>query len=232
MTRTAVVTSLITGQIDELRRRRSTIKRGTPADKEQFKKDFGQIRQLIATGNATSGDAITDYFIVAHRSLDPADSQFLRDIETQMAERRGELFLVVRRKKQRGTLRCERALEFAITVPGAVEHILGTLAAEKLVLNAHMLSFGLPAGYFARVTAERTPELKKGPFIFGIRELVGIARKVHRGQGAGFAPRILVGDREVLSYALYGRDTAERSAAWKAAFRVAAMKLGKSIPDL
>jgi len=229
MTRSAVVVSLITGQLEELRRRKIEIEGRARQEREKYHRDFNQVRQLVQHGKASTGDPITDYFLAAHGSLDSEDAEPFRAIERKMKGKSGQLFLVIRKKKviaKSGVVRGEPLVSDGEPDSG---YVLGVLTGEQLVLKPYVKNFGLPADRFTNVVAGRLPEVQGGPFMFGFREMINVTKRVHARYDMKLLIDVVVGDPEALRY-VPGKCTGEKSRLmWTESLYLAARALGKDV---
>ncbi len=225
---------LVKQQLEEFRRDRAKIAAAAEAENARIDKEFAKIQKRILQGKATTGDRITDYF-AARGILDDSEvSKPFRDLESKMAGKKGELFLVVRRERKR----------HVFGMPGhssesdyhlETEAVLGMLSDEKLVLDIAKWICSLPTESYAEVSMSRPSEKSPGPFHFrdlsyGLHNLGEIVSARHE---SGAALEIHIGDKEVFTYAPYhyagGRTHRPRD--WIITLNQTARMLGKDIPE-
>lgn len=214
-----VVASLLSGKIGSLRRmqeamddRRREFLRADHEDTEEVSRGIEKARRLVMHDKATSGDALTDYFLVAHSSIDFARTIPLRAIEKQMVGKKGQLFLVIRRR-----IMANRA--------GALlwaSHLLGILSDEKLELNASKQTFGIPTHLYANIDAGWMISIAAGPYTFGYREHQGFQSVICvGGRKAAPAFETLIGDRAVRKYLPKASARKDHLQRWAAVFDIA-----------
>lgn len=162
--RQTAVAVLMARELERLRSRRKEIEETARVAHEKLAADVEELRRLVRYGKATSGDRITDFFFGGYGFIDDSEvSKLLRDIEAQLAGKKEQLFLVVRRERERDVFRLigGRA-DFHIKV----RYYLGILSDDKLILDLEGGRDGLPAARYAALSGDQSPAIIPGPFYF------------------------------------------------------------------
>ena len=231
------VENMVMAEIKALRRRQAEITEETQVKTELLRESIEKIRQLILRNQGTSGDRITDYFLAAHGTIDDTEvSKPFREVEGQMAGKKGELFLVVQRKRDRhvfhGCFWSEGPSESDFHLEA--HYFLGVLSAEKLYLDAKALRYGLPTEAYGELSGsgwkvlDRNPE---GPFCFDYDGFQKLGKTIQAGRDSGLALEIIIGNVAVFSYLPYGHKSMLGHQRWVIAFNKAARLLGKDVPE-
>ena len=233
MSKDKVSATLVRQDVEEFRRRRARIEEEAKLAVDRLTKEIESVRKLIRNGKATTGDRITDYFIVAHGYIDSEHAEPLRELEMRMAGKAGELFLVVRREKKRlvfgGPNHSMGPNDYCL----GVRHTLGVLSGDVLVLDPKKQDFGLPTKALAELAEERSLFTKPGPLLFGFQGLSGLTETVSARHESGLALEVIIGDEAVGKYSPYRHigAMAARPKHWVVALNSTARALGKKIPE-
>lgn len=202
-----------------------------------------ELQKLVANGEWTTGNPITDYFLQQWGIIDETVAQPLHALEDQMTGKTGQLFLVVHKSRERhrygGDLRSD---DFHLKVA----HFMGILADERFVFCEGSGPFGERGSLYGLPTKEyvevgrsvgdgpprRGKELvrEKGPFLFPVGRGIHPPNTIMVYARAETEFMVVVGDADVLRCPLGGLG-AGVSRTWTDILKNAARALGREIPE-
>ncbi len=238
---------LIAREIEDLRQRQLGMQEKMEAERRLLAESIGKRRALILSGEATTGDRISDFFFGAYGILNDGEvSTTLRDLEAQMVGKVGQFFLVVRSEKEeygpvfRGGPSSFCGPSFHPRFHFRSRCYLGILADEKLVLDPKGRTYGIPTEVYAEVWMSAKPVKVPGPFLFVGTELLkfpgspgeshGMFPELYRPDPV---PEIFVGCDAVFKYSppeLHAK-AGTRPSRWVRGLYPAIRLLGRNIPE-
>lgn len=218
---------------EALRRRRVEIEAEYQEKGNRLTEDVNTLCDRVKSGEATTGDRITDYLLVMGNALDPDTSRPLRNIERQMSGKKGELFLVVYHGEiqtvHRGPNEGVRSSDFH----PIVEHTIGLLTGEEIVLDFKKSGTSLPTDSYVELSGGRQVDKKHGPLPFVVHGIPDFSRGIWGLGVRDSRQELFVGDEGVLGYSPFPSTFPEdtRIQEWIVMRNRAIRSLGKDIPE-
>ncbi|MFI5260432.1 MAG: hypothetical protein ACHQU0_01385 [Candidatus Paceibacteria bacterium] len=214
-------------EIEALRQRRIREAERAQAEKAQFMQDITAIRNLVAIGEATTGDRTVDFLLAVLGEFDDEKALApLRALEGQMVGRKGQLFLVMQHEAERSRFGGPRDLLGASDMHLKTSFFLGVLSEEELFFDFKEGVCGLAAETYVDVSPGQSTEKTPGPFLFRNYNLYGTVRTRYY---TGSKVEVIIGDAEVFEYIpsmlIINFHT------WIVIRNRAARALGKEIPE-
>jgi len=229
---TKVPATNLAKQVKALRRRQTAAEKSVQKERDDVGRGIRVLGKSIANGKATTGDRITDYFIVAYGALGTDhETKPFRELEKQMAGKKGELFLVVRREEKQHVFR--GCFGSSGTSPSdyhlETRYSLGVLTDDVLVLEPKKQDCGLPTIMRVELTIDRLMHAMSGSFMFGFRGLSELGMRISAGHDVGVALEIIIGDAAVFKYSPHQSKTINPD--WIITRNEAARILGKNVSE-
>ncbi len=218
---------------EALRRRRVEIEAEYQEKGNRLTEDVNTLRDRVKSDEATTGDRITDYLLVMGNTLDPDVSKPLRNIEKQMSGKKGELFLVVHHEKTQTVFRGPNEGVRSSDFHPIVEHTIGLLTGEEIILDFKKSDTGLPTDSYVELSGSKQVDKKPGPFPFVVHGISDFPRDAWGLGVRDSRQELFVGDEAVLGYSplpnTFPGDT--RIQEWVVIRNRAIRSLGKDIPE-
>ncbi|MHB8860632.1 MAG: hypothetical protein ACYC48_02760 [Minisyncoccota bacterium] len=210
-------------------------------DVERWKSAFAgrikELQELVASGEWSTGNSITDYFLLYWGTIDEEIARPLHELEEQMVGMKGQLFLVVHKEAR------ERHVYGGVSREDdyyrKVIYFMGILKGEEFVFCAGL--YGLPTEKYLQVGMGKACE--NGPFLFPVIKGLHAPNTIEIGARVETVFDVVVGDADVLGYRLGGGTWANMlksslfeehypsNGVWTDMLKSAARALGKDIPE-
>lgn len=218
-------------EIEELRRLTAQYAREEEERRNTLASRVEKLRELIASQEWTLGDSVTEYFLKEYGIIDEEIARPLHELEEKMVGMKGQLFLVVRKTRERHRYGGDsRADDYHLKVI----HYMGILEGEEFVfcadhkgfLNESECLYGIPTEKYLQVGMGAICE--NGPFLFPLMRGIHTPHMIEVGAQVGTEFEVVVGDTDVLGYRLRGGSTNQ---IWAGMLKNAARALGKELPE-
>ncbi len=175
----------------------------------------------------TTNNPIADHFLRWYSIIDEEVAKPLHELEKQMKGKKGQLFLVAWKKRERHRFGGDsQATDYHLKTV----HVMGVLSDEKLVFCENQQGTFVETGRVYGLSTEKYVEVgmnlcTEGSFLFPFMRGIHAPNEIEVGSQTETEFEVIIGDDDVLGHQLGGF----RSDTWTGMLESAAQALGKNV---